>query len=125
MKQSNIIRAYRTITNLSEQKLPLAVSHKLWTVMRTLTPHIEFQREKEQEVIGKYKYDVAPDGTVKFESQEAEEAFKQEYAKTVDEIANLEVDLDGYKKVILHFDDKIDLSVDDVEALSDFVEFAE
>ena len=125
MKNAKIISAYKALATIGEQKLPLSVSHKLWTIKKMLEPHWEFQVEKEQEVIQKYKPVIAPDGAVTFKSDEDAKACREEYEKTVNELADLEVELGDYKKVVLHFDDKIDLSVQDIEAFSDFVEFAE
>ena len=125
MKQSTIIQAYKTIQELSQQKLPLAVGHKLWTVKRMLEPHWEFQREKEQEVFEKYKPVINEDGSLQFKDKEEGEAFGKEYLEMVNEVADLDVDLGEYKKVLLHFDDKIDMTVDEIAALSEFVDFVE
>lgn len=125
MKQFKIIRAYKTLNDLAQQKLPLAVSHKLWTLSRVLQPHWDFQQEKEAEVFEKYDPKFNNDGTVDFGSEEKANEFKAEYDKVVAEIADLDVDLGDYKKVILHLDDKLDISIGDIEALSDFVDFVE
>lgn len=125
MKQSTIIRAYKTLNTLSAQKLPLSVSHKLWTLARTLRPHWEFQAEKEAEVFQRYEPKYNDDGSMDFGSDERAKECKAEYEKTVNEIADLDVDLGDYKKIILHLDDKLDLSIGDIEALSDFVDFVE
>ena len=125
MKQGKIIRAYKTLNKLSQEKLPLAVSHKLWTLSRVLQPHWDFQTEKEAEVFEKYDPKFNEDGSMDFGSKEKAEECRAEYEKTVKEIAELDVDLGDYKKVVLHLDDKLDISISDIEALSDFVDFVE
>ena len=125
MKQFKIIRAYKTLDNLASQKLPLSVSHKLWTLAHTLQPHWDFQTEKEAEVFKKYEPTYDKDGSMNFGTEERAMECKAEYEKTVAEIANLDVDLDDFKKIVLHLDDKIDISIADIEALSDFVDFVE
>ena len=125
MKQFKIIRAYKTLTKLAQEKLPLSVSHKLWTLSRILQPHWDFQTEKEADVFDKYDPKFNADGSMDFGTKENAEAFKAEYEKTVAEIADLDVDLGDFKKIVLHLDDKIDISIGDIDALSDFVDFVE
>ena len=125
MKQSTIIRAFKALNNIYGQKTSLSVSHKLWTLRNLLAPHWDFQTEKEQEVIQKYGPEIAEDGTVKFKSKEDETACMKEYAQTVNEIAELDVDLGDFKKIVLHFDDKLEMSVEDMDALSEFIDFVE
>ena len=125
MKQSKIIQAYKALTNLSQQKLPLSVSHKLWTLARTLQPHWEFQTNEEAKVLEKYNPTPCDDGSMDFGSAERARECKAEYEKTVAEIAELDIDLGDFKKITLHLDDKIDISIGEIEALSEFVEFEE
>ena len=125
MKQSKIIRAYKTLLALSEQKLPLSVSHKLWTLMTKMAPQWEFQSKQEQDLIAKYEPEIAQDGAVKFKSEEEENACKEEYTKLVSELADLDVEWDENKKTQIHLDDKLDISIGDIEALKDFVDFVE
>lgn len=125
MKQSKIIRAYKTLLALSEQKLPLSVSHKLWTLMTKMAPQWEFQSKQEQDLIAKYEPEIAQDGAVKFKSEEEENACKEEYTKLVSELADLDVEWDESKKTQIHLDDKLDISIGDIEALKDFVDFVE
>lgn len=125
MKQSTIIRAFKALNNIYGQKTTLSVSHKLWTLRNMLMPHWEFQSEKEREVIEKYDPEVKPDGSVQFKSKEDGEACMKEYTQTVNELADLDVDLGDFKKIVLHFDDKLEMSVEDMDALSEFIDFVE
>ncbi len=125
MKQYKIIRAYKTLSELSQQKVPLSVSHKLWTVSRMLKPHWDFQTEKEMEIIKKYNPNVSADGTIDFGNEETAKKCKEEFEKVAAEMADLDVDLGDYKKVVLHFDDKLEMSVEDMDALSEFIDFVE
>ena len=125
MKQSKIIRAYKALTNISQQKLPLSVSYKLWNLSRLLQPQWEFQTDEEAKVIEKYNPVANADGSMNFGSEERAKECKAEYEKTVAEIAELDVDLGDFKKVTLHLDDNIDISIGEIEALSEFVDFVE
>lgn len=125
MKQVQIIRAYKAISSIEQQKLPLSVSHKLWGLKRILQPHWEFQAEKESEIVNSFNPIPKPDGSIGFESDEVAAKCKAEFDRAVNEIADLDVDLGDFNKIVLHFDDKLDLSVADIDALSEFVDFVE
>ena len=125
MKQYKIIKAYKAINKLYEQKLPLSVSHKLWMLRKALMPTWDFQIEKEQEVIMSFNPDTDQNGGAVFSDPEVAEACKKEYEKVCVELADLDVDLGEFKKIIIHLDDKIEISVEDIEALEDFVDFVE
>ena len=125
MKQSKIIKAYRAINKLYEQKLPLTISHKLWMLRQKLTPTWEFQVDKEQDVIMRFNPIIGENGEVTFNSQEDAMNCKAEYEKTCKEIAELDVDLGDYEKIVLKLDDKLELSVEDIDALSEFIDFTE
>ena len=125
MKQGKIIKAYMAINKLYEQKLPLSVSHKLWMLRQKLTPTWDFQVDKEHEVILKYDPNISVDGNVTFKSDADSKACREEYNKVCAELENIDVDLGDFKKVTIHLDDKIELSLGDIEALDEFVDFVE
>ena len=125
MKQSTIIRAYKALNNIYTQKTSLAVSHKLWTLRNLLAPHYEFQSEKEGELFQKYDPEITPDGKVSFKNPEEEHAFMEEYTQLIRELSEIDVDWDDHKKVVLHLDDKLEMSMEDMEALSEFIDFVE
>ena len=125
MKQSKIIRAYKVLESLYNQKTSLAVSHKLWTLRKLLAPQWEFQEEKEKEVFMKYSPEALPDGKLKFKSEEESKACLDEYQKLITELSDLDVDLGEFNKIVLHADDKLDISMEDMDALSEFIDFVE
>ena len=125
MKQAKIIQAYKVLNNISQQKLPLSVSYKLWTIARMLQPQWEFQKSEEAKVIEKYNPVMNDDGSMSLGSEERAKECKAEYEKTVAEIAEMDIDLGEFKKVALHLDDNIDISIVEIEALSEFVDFVE
>lgn len=125
MKQKQIIQACKVLERLYDNKLPLSVSYKLYKLRNMLQEQWEFQQEKESELFKKYDVGVDPDGTLVFESDEAQEEFKKEFTEMINELAELDVDFGDFKKTILHFDDGLDLSMSDIDALSEFVDFVE
>ncbi len=125
MKQIKIIRAYKALNNIYDQKASLAVSHKLWTLRKKLAPQWEFQSEKEQEIIMKYNPEIKLDGSIMFKSKEDEQACMREYSQMISELADIDVDIGELKKIELHSDNKLEMSIEDMDALSDFIEFIE
>ena len=125
MKQAKIIKAYKAINKLYDQQLPLTISHKLWMLRQKLEPTWEFQVDKEQEVIMAYSPVIAQDGAVTFNTQEDSVKCREEYEKVCKEIADIDVDLGDFQKIQIKLDDKLEISIEDIEALEDFVDFAE
>lgn len=123
MKQSSIIRAYKTIEEVRNQKMPLNASHGFFVVKRALQPHWDFQVEKEQEAMAKYAPTVDEHGNLQFESDEQAQECMAGYQKLLGELADLDVDLGEFRKPVIRITPEVDLSVDDIEALCDFIDF--
>ena len=125
IKQSKIVRAYKALEKTSGQKLPLKISHKLWSLAKLLEPHVNYQKEKEQEVLDKYGKFMNADGSFNFKDEETMRAFAEEMNDTIDRAGEEDVELIDYEKVVLKTDSGLELSIEDIDALSDFVEFEE
>lgn len=125
IKQYKITRAYKKMNELTQMKLPLTLSYKLWKLKKLLEPQIAFQSEKEQEIIAKYNPQVNGDGTLSFKNEKERNKFYQEMNETVNEISNMDIDLEDFEKVEFPMDDRIELTVDDIDDLSEFVDFVE
>lgn len=125
MKQSKIVTAYKVLNKLYGEDLPVTVSYKLYKVRNMLTPQWKFQTEKEKAVFDKYNPIVSDDGNIKFENDEQANAFMQEFTDTCNTLADMDIDLEPYEKVVINMNDKINLSMEDIEALQDFIDFAE
>lgn len=115
--QKSAVRAYHTIVKLSNEPLPLPVSYKLFKLKKKLSPHFEFQSEQEVALIEQLhaKYD---DGGWVFETDEDRDTFIAKI-KEINEM-DIEVDIDPEK---LPLGENLMLSISDMEALADFIEF--
>ena len=128
MKQKDIIKAYKVLEQLYRTKLPLSVSWKFYQLMNSLRPRYQFQYEKEMEVFQKYGASIFPDGTIQLQDPEdkgAQEAFVSEYNSTCSELGDLDVDIGEVKKIVIHTDDQLSVSMEDLDALSAFVQVSE
>ena len=122
VKQGSVIRAYKVISKLNENPLPLKTAHAFFLVKKELVPHFEFQSDKEKEIYDKYSPVPTENGGLDFGSAEKAQEFTKEFNKLIDEMQELEVDIDFIKPEV-RLEDDIKLTIEDVEALEPFVNF--
>ena len=116
MLQSKIVSAYKALTKLSQQDLPIRLAFDLFKIKQLLQPQWDFQIEEETKVTAAAK--PLPDGRLEFQTTEEAETCR----KKLTEIGEMEVELE-IKKASIPLTAEIRLSVEDIEALKDFVEF--
>ena len=127
MKQEQIVQVYKIINKLRNEKvkLPLDISYKLFLLLEDLKPYISFQEAQEREIFSKYQIEVLEDGTFKFNSDEDEKNFTEEIMRLADEINNKDIENYDVKKPTIPLSTKLDLPIDDIIVLKDFVNFTE
>ena len=125
VKHSKAIRAYMAIANMSNDKIPLSISYKLFKVKKMLQPQWDFQNERTNAIIKKYKPTQLFNGGLKFKSKAEGEKFAKEVNDMIAEIGEMDIDFAEIKKPVISLDTNINMSVDDIDALSDFIEFKE
>lgn len=127
MKQEQIVQVYKIINKLRNEKvkLPLDISYKLFLLLEDLKPYISFQETQEKEIFSKYQIEVLEDGTFKFNSDEDEKNFTEEIMQLADEINNKDIENYDVKKPTIPLSTKLDLSIDDISVLKDFINFTE
>ena len=116
MLQSKIVSAYKALTKLSQQDLPIRLAFDLFKIKQLMQPQWDFQIEEETKASMSAKQ--LPGGRLEFPSPEEAEAFRKKIA----EIGEMDVELE-IKKASIPLTAEIRLSVEDIEALKDFVEF--
>lgn len=120
MKQGTIIRAYKALSKLAAEPLPIKTAcavHRLRVAMR---PTWEFQQEEEQKEINRLKPQVEQNGDLLFQSPEDARVFRDKLKEL--EENEVELSADVVKMPMLP---EITISADDVDALEGFVEFTE
>lgn len=127
MKQEQIVQVYKIINKLRNEKvkLPLDISYKLFLLLEDLKPYISFQEAQEKEIFSKYQIKVLEDGTFKFNSDEDEKNFTEEIMRLADEINNKDIENYDVKKPTIPLSTKLDLPIDDIIVLKDFINFTE
>lgn len=117
MKQFRIIKAYKALTKLGQQDLPIRLAFDLFKIKQALQPQWDFQLDEENKLTASAK--VNADGSVTFETQEAAAAFRQR----LKELSDIDVDLKVKPVQIPISIPGLTLSMDDIDALDCFVQF--
>jgi len=117
MKQFKVIKAYKALTKLGQQDLPIKLAFDLFKIKQALQPQWDFQLDEEKKMTDSAK--VNADGSITFESQEAAAAFRQR----LKELSDIDVDLKVKPVQIPISIPGLTLSMDDVDALDCFVQF--
>lgn len=117
MKQYAIIKAYKALTKLGQQDLPIKLAFDLFKIKRALQTQWDFQVDEEAKLTAGTT--VNPDGSVTFETPEKAEAFRAR----LKELASIDVDLKIKPVQIPLSIPGLKLSMDDIDALDCFVQF--
>ena len=117
MKQFKVIKAYKALTKLGQQDLPIKLAFDLFKIKQALQPQWDFQLDEENKLAANAK--VNADGSVTFDSPETAEAFRQK----LKELSDIDVDLKITPARIPLSIPGLTLSMDDIDALDCFVQF--
>ncbi len=125
MKHEKIINAYMALERMSGTEIPLSISYKLFKIKKMLQPQWDFQRERIDAVIQKYKTQTNMDGSISIQNDEDKEKCVTELNDMIKEINDMDVDLNYVDKQEISLDTNIKMTISDIDALSDFINFTE
>lgn len=117
MKQSAIIKAYKSICKLGQQDLPIRLAFDLFKIKQMLQPHWDFQVSEEEKASAAAK--KMPDGSVTFSTKEEADTFRQR----LKDLGGIDVELKVKPVRIPLSLPGLMLSMDDIAALEGFVQF--
>ena len=117
MKQFRIIKAYKALTKLGQQDLPIKLAFDLFKIKQALQPQWDFQLDEENKLTASAK--VNADGSVTFDTPEAADMFRQK----LKDLSDIDVDLKVTPVRIPLSIPGLTLSMDDIDALDCFVQF--
>ena len=117
MKQFRIIKAYKALTKLGQQDLPIKLAFDLFKIKQALQPQWDFQLDEENKLTASAK--VNADGSVTFDTPEAADMFRQK----LKDLSDIDVDLKVKPVQIPLSIPGLTLSMDDIDALDCFVQF--
>ena len=117
MKQFKIIKAYKALTKLGQQDLPIKLAFDLFKIKQALQPQWDFQLDEEKKMTDSAQ--VNADGSITFDTPEAAEMFRQK----LKDLSDIDVDLKITPARIPLSIPGLTLSMDDIDALDCFVQF--
>lgn len=120
MKQSTIIAAYKALSNLSEQTLPLKTAWNISKLMGKLRKFWDFQTSEESKFFQAHPVEPGENGTVIFKSVEDAKAFRERMA----ELAEMEQEVD-ITPFSMSLNDSAKLTAKEIAALEGFIDFKE
>lgn len=117
MKQYQISNAYQSIEKISDNENLTSIDQwKLYKLRKVLRPHIEFQEERKQAILKKFKPYANEDGVLEGEKM-------QEYVNEIQDMLNLDVEIESFTKPTICLVKGI--TCIQIEQLEDFIEFTE
>lgn len=117
MKQGVIVKAYKALTKIGQQDLPIRLAYDLFRIKQALQPQWDFQLAEEGKAIAEARKEA--NGDIAFETPEAADACRRRLA----ELAGINVDLKVTPAQIPLSTPGLKLSMEDIDALSTFVKF--
>lgn len=116
MKMSELVKAGAAFRKIINQEIGIRTAYNLAKMIKPLDIHLNFYDKKRMQIIDKH-YN-REDGKLVPKSPEDFEKAQTEMT----ELLELEIELEGIEKVIIPESEKINISVNDMLVLSDFIE---
>lgn len=120
MKQGKLVSAYKVISDLYQQRLPLPIAYKLYKLKTVLQRAWDFQVDEERKLVDEFKPTVLEDGRLKFADPDS----AQEFDRRVREVLDMESDIE-VTPISLPMIGDLSITPVDIEALEDIVTFTE
>ena len=126
MKQIELVNAYKALSHLAVQTLPIKTAYAIHNLRRALSSAWEFQLAQEQTLLEKY-HPTVEGNVLRFGDANNPEAVKRAnaYARDLQELNNMEVDYDAHQVVRILLTDSVALTANEIDALDGFAEFYE
>lgn len=120
MKQGKLVGAYKVVSKLYEQRIPLPISYKLYKLRNVLQKAWDFQADSEQKLIDEFKPVSRQNGLLKFSDPETAKMFSQRVKELLDMDSDIEI-----TPIEIPMLDDLSIAPGDIEALEGIVNFVE
>ena len=120
MKHGKLINAYKVISDLYQQRLPLPISYKLYKLKNTLQKAWDFQVDSERKLIDEFKPNPTDDGRLQFADVDSAQAFDKRVKEVLDMDSDIEI-----TPVSLPLIDGMSITPEDIEKLEGIINFTE
>ena len=120
MKQGRLVNAYKIISDLYQQKLPLPISYKLYKLRNVLQKAWDFQVDSERKLIDEFKPNALDDGHLQFADVDSAQVFDS----CIREVLDMDSDI-VITPINLPLIDGMSIRPEDIEKLEGIVTFTE
>lgn len=118
--QGKAVSAYAALAQMSRKPMPSFAAYKLFRLKKALAPIIEFQSEQEAKIVEELGGQINENGTIQLEDPEK----RREYVDRHRELEAMTCEVDT-KQIVMHMKELPDLSLSEIEALDEFIEWKE
>lgn len=118
--QGKAVNAYAALALMSRKQLNSFTAYKLFKLKKKLVSIVEFQSEQEQKLVAELGGTITENGAIQIEDQSK----RMEYLEKHKELENLPCEVDG-GKIALYMKEVPDISMADMEALEEFIDWKE
>ena len=112
------LKAYLTLQAMGSKQIPSSTAYKLFKLKKALLDVVEFQTEEEKKLVDECGGTITENGTIIIEDAEK----RKEYAAKYKELEQMECDVE-YNQIKLSSAEIKEMSINEMEALEDFVNF--
>ena len=120
MKQGKLVGAYKVVSKLYEQRIPLPISYKLYKLRNALQKAWDFQADSEEKLIDEFKPVSAQNGLLKFSDPETAKQFNERVKEVLDMDSDIEI-----TPIEIPMLDELSIAPGEIEALEGIVTFVE
>lgn len=118
------VNAYITLVKMSDIRRAPATQIKLFKLKKLLQPPFEFVNEEESKLVNDFGGTITQTGQITFDGDNEEREKKvKAYNEERNKLLDLECDVDLEKPMPIHSAELKEISLAEMEALEEFVEF--
>ena len=118
--QGKAVSAYAALAQMSRKPMPSFSAFKLFRLKKALSPIVEFQSEQETKIVEELGGKISENGSIQLEDSDK----RKEYAERHKELDSMECEIES-KKIVMYMKELPDLSIAELDALEEFIEWKE
>lgn len=122
-KQGKAVTAYTALARMSQKTMNSFAAYKLFRLKKALAPIIEFQSEQEQKLVSEIGATITDVGAIIWDpAKEAQQ--RKEYAEKHRELENMTCEVET-GKISMYMKEIPEITIADLDALEDFIDWKE
>ena len=121
--QGKAVNAYTALARMSQKPMNSFAAFKLFKLKKTLAPIVEFQSEQEQKLVEEIGATITEFGAIVWDKKK-EAQQRKEYADRHKELEDMPCDVET-KKITMFMKEIPEITIADMDALTEFIEWKE